>query len=163
MIAAIESHLGSVQVARVIYGAIIGLAVVVTFERHPPAAGVVVGSLVVTGVAVGLAEIYSEVVGTETRTRRRVAWTELRHFLVDAAAVFAGISFPAVYFLLAALDWIELDTAFDLAKWTGVGLIGGYGYAAGRLSGAGQVRSLVQGLAVAAIGAALIALKALIH
>ena len=163
MLAAIESHLGSAQVARVIYGAIIGLALVVTLERHPPAAGVVIGSLLATALAVGLAELYSEIVGTETRTRQRVGRARVRHLAIDAGAVFAGIAFPAVYFVLAALDWIELDTAFHLAKWTGIGLIGGYGYAAGRLSGSGHVASLLQGLAVAAIGGLLIALKALIH
>jgi hypothetical protein len=163
MIAAIESHLGSEQVARVIYGAIIGLALVVTFERHPPDAGVVIGSLLATGLAVALAELYSEIVGAETRTRHRVERALLRHFAVDAAAVFAGIAFPAVYFVFATLDWIELDTAFGLAKWTGVGLIGAYGYAAGRLSGAGHLASVVQALGVAAIGGLLIALKAIIH
>ncbi len=163
MLAAIESHLGSAQVARVIYGAIIGLALLVTFERHPPTAGVVAGSLVATGVAVALAELYSEIVGAETRTRHRVERAQLRHYGIDAAAVFAGVSFPALFFVLAALDWLELDTAFDLAKWTGVGLIGGYGYAAGRLSGAGHLGSLLQAAGVAAIGAILIGIKALIH
>ena len=40
---AIESHLGSAQVPRVIYGAIIGLALVVSLEDHPPRAGVMAG------------------------------------------------------------------------------------------------------------------------
>ena len=31
---------------------------------------------------------------------------------------------------------MELDTAFRLAKWSGLGLIGFYGFAAARLAGA---------------------------
>jgi hypothetical protein len=58
---------------------------------------------------------------------------------------------------------MKQQTAFDLAEWTGVGLIAFYGYCAGRLSGSGHLGSLIQALGVAVIGAALIALKALVH
>ena len=67
---AIESHLGSGDVARVIYGSIIGLALVVALQEHPPTAATMASFLVGTAVAVGLAEVYSEYVGAEARTRR---------------------------------------------------------------------------------------------
>src|SRR5215213_11425513 len=73
MLQSVEAHLGSRQVARVIYGSIIGLALVVALEAHPPSAGAVLATLWATALAVGLAELYSDVVGTETRTRRRIA------------------------------------------------------------------------------------------
>jgi hypothetical protein len=155
--------LGSRQVARVIYGSIIGLALVVVLQSHPPEAGVMIASLVSTGVAVGLAELYSEVVGTETRTRHRIERRELGLILEDAAAVTIGVAFPALFFVLAAAGAIELDTAFDLAKWTGLALIGFYGFAAARFAGANLFVALLQALAVAAIGAITIAVKALVH
>ena len=62
-----------------------------------------------------------------------------------------------------ALDAISTDTAFAIARWSGLGLIGFYGYAAGRLSGARPLACVVQALAVATIGGVLIAIKALIH
>ena len=160
---AIEAHLGSPQVARVIYGAIIGMALVVSLQAHPPRAGVVAASLLATAVAVGLAELYSEVVGAETRNRRRVVRDQLGHILRDASAVGFGIAFPAVFFVLAAAGALELDTAFTIAKWSGLGLISFYGFLAGRLAGAGLWVSLLQALAVGVIGGALIAFKALIH
>ena len=160
---AIEAHLGSRQVARVIYGAIIGMAIVVSLEAHPPRAGVVAGTLLATAVAVGLAEVYSEVVGVETRSRRRVERGELRHILDDVAAVAFGISFPAVFFLLAAAGVLEIHTAFTIAKWSGLGLISFYGFVAGRLAGAGVAASLVQALAVGVVGGVLIAFKVLVH
>jgi hypothetical protein len=160
---ALLAHLGSRQVARVIYGAIIGLALVLVLELHPPAPAAVAGSLLATALAVGLAELYSEIVGTETRTRRRIAREHLAEIFDDVAAVALGIAFPAVFFALAAAGAIDTGTAFALAKWSGLGLIGFYGYAAGRLAGESHVKSLLQGLAVALIGAILIALKALIH
>jgi hypothetical protein len=160
---AIEAHLGTQQVARVIYGSIIGMALVVSLEAHPPRPGVVAGTLLATAVAVGLAEFYSDVVGSQTRTRRRVGREQAGHILEDVAAVAFGIAFPAVFFLLAAAGVLEPDTAFTAAKWSGLGLITFYGFIAGRLAGAGLWISLLQALAVAVIGGVLIAFKALVH
>jgi hypothetical protein len=51
----LEDHLGSEQVSRVIYGAIIGMALIVVLEQHPPSPGVIAGTLIATGLAVALA------------------------------------------------------------------------------------------------------------
>src|SRR5215211_2523220 len=161
--AAIEAHLGTRHVARVIYGSIIGMAVIVVLQDHPPAPASVVALLVGTAVAVGLAELYSEVLGVETRIRARPGANHVREILVDVIAVGFGIAFPAVYFVLAAFDAMDLDTAFALAKWSGVGLIAFYGFSAARLTGAGVPIALLQGCVAAAIGAGLILLKALVH
>lgn len=159
----VVAHLGSPQVSRVVYGSIIGLALVVALEAHPPPPGAVIATLLGTAVAVALAELYSELVGFETTRHRKAGSNELRHLGVDVAAVAFGISFPAVFFLLATADSFEDETAFTLAKWTGLGLIGVYGFAGARLSGAGMAVALLQATAVALIGAVLILLKALVH
>jgi VIT1/CCC1 family predicted Fe2+/Mn2+ transporter len=159
----LEDHLSSRHVSRVVYGAIIGLALVVALQDHPPAPWAVIATLLGTAVAVGLAELYSELLGRETRTRRRVGRREVRAELAGVAAVAFGIAFPAVFFVLAAAGAFETHTAFVIARWTGLGLIAFYGFCAGRLSGASIGRSLIQAAAVAAIGGAVIAFKALIH
>jgi hypothetical protein len=160
---AIRAHVASRQVGRVIYGSIIGLALVVALESHPPRSGVVAGLLIGTALAVALAEIYSEVVGGEVRHQARLPRAELRQIAVDGVAVALGVAFPAVFFLLDALRVIEPQTAFTLAKWSGIGLIGFYGFCAGRLAGASVSASLLQAFAVCLIGAMLIALKAVLH
>jgi len=159
----IAGHLGSRQVSRVIYGAIIGLALVVALEAHPPSPGAVVGTLIGTAVAVSLAELYSELVGWETRERRQPGRATMHHLREQSAAVAFGITFPAVFFVLAAVHILDEDTAFTLAKWTGVGLIGLYGFAGARLAGARFLPSLIRALAVALIGVFLVVLKALVH
>ena len=159
----VASHLRSRQVSRVIYGAIIGLALVVALEAHPPAPGVVIATLLGTAVAVALAELYSEIVGVETGERRKAGLSELRPLGADIAAVSFGIAFPGVFFVLAAAGVLENQAAFTAAKWTGLGLIGVYGFAGARLSGAGVLVSIIQAVGVALIGGLLIALKALVH
>jgi hypothetical protein len=135
----------------------------VALEPHPPRPAVMVGTLLATALAVGLAELYSEIVGTEVRTRQRVARAGVGEIAADVGAVAFGIGFPAVYFLLSVAGAIQVQTAFALAKWSGLGLIGLYGFSAARLAGKGLLAALAQAAAVAMIGALLIALKALVH
>jgi len=159
----LDAHLGSRDVARVIYGAIIGLALVVSLEIHPPTATQTIGAVLGTAIAVGLAEIYSEVIGAEARTRRPVERSHRREIAGEAAAVMAGAGFPAIFFVLAAAGAMKVDTAFTVAKWTGLGLLCAYGFAAARLSGSGRGRALMHSAAVGAVGLCLIAVKALLH
>jgi hypothetical protein len=150
-------------VARVIYGSIIGLALVLVLDAHGATAREAMGSLLVTGFAVALAESFSEAIGRETRHQRWLERAELRHIASDAGAVAFGIAFPAAFFILAAAGAIETDTAYTLATWSGLGLIGCYGFAAARLAGSGLAVSLLHGFAVGLVGGFLIVMKALIH
>ncbi len=159
----VASHLESEQVSRVIYGSIIGLALVVALEAHPPPTGAVIATLVGTSIAVGLAELYSEAIGLQVRGHRRARPDERRHLGGEIAAVMVGVGFPVVFFLLAAAGVLEVETAFTVAKWSGLGLIALYGFVGARVSGAGALRSLLQASAVALIAGFLIALKALVH
>ena len=76
--------------------------------------------------------------------------------LDEVAAVALGIAFPCVFFILAAAGALEEETAFTVAKWSGLGLIGFYGFCAGRLTGASVAASLLQALVVGTIGGVLI-------
>jgi hypothetical protein len=161
--ARVERHLGSRQVARVVYGSIVGLALIVAVEKHPPAPGVMAVWLLGTALAVGGAEIYSEFVGLETSARRPVTRHEVSHMAEDAAAVGFGVAFPAVFFVLSALGLLDAARAFSIAKWTGVGLIFFYAFWAARFAGAAPRRALLRGALVALIGAGLVVLKSLVH
>jgi hypothetical protein len=161
--ARLASHLGSGQVSRVVYGSIIGLALVLTMERHPPAVAAAAGSLLATAVAVALAELYSELIGAQTRAGLGGETEPVRTVVADVVAVGFGVGFPSVFFFAALVGLVEYDTAFFLAKWTGLGLIMAYGYVAGRLSGSSRGRAALQALAVGLVGAVLIGVKALLH
>jgi VIT1/CCC1 family predicted Fe2+/Mn2+ transporter len=159
----IRAHLDSEQVTRVIYGAVVGLALVVALEPHPPGAATMAAIVVTTAVAVALAELYSDWIGHVLQHRTGFHREQVIEIAKDVSAVAIGIVFPDIFFLLATLGVLELDTAFTVAKWSGLGLISLYGYAAGRLSGESRKRSALQALAVTAIGIALIGFKAFVH
>ena len=65
-----------------------------------------------------------------------------------------------MFFVLSAAEAMTVATAFTLANWSGLGLTSFYGLAAWRLAGEGLLAAV---LYAAAIGAFLIALKALVH
>jgi hypothetical protein len=160
---ALAEHLESHDVSRVIYGSVIGLALVVALDAHPPSAGQAAATILGGALAVGLAEMYSEVVGEEARTREPTRIGRIRSAALGAVAVAFGAGFPALFVVLAAFGAGDVHLAFTLAKWTGAALICAYGYVAGRLSGSTIGGSIVHAAAVGAIGVALIGLKALVH
>ena len=157
------AHLRSGQVSKVVYGSIIGLALILALQSHPPGVLVVVGTLLATALAVALAEVYSELLGARARASLGEQTEPVREIAADSVAVALGISFPSVFFLAVPLGLVDVGTAFALAKWTGLGLIAGYGYVAARLSGIGPARSLLQAAGVSVIAAALIGFKSLLH
>jgi len=159
----LAAHLGSREVTRVIYGAVVGLALVAALEDHPPRALAVAAILVSTAVAVALAELYSELLGTRLHLRGGIDPGRRREIVRNVIAVAIGAGAPAAFFLLAATGAVELGTAFSIAKWSGLGLLGWFGFWAARLGGADVRRSLLQAVAVGAIGALVIAIKALVH
>ena len=81
----------------------------------------------------------------------------------DAGAVGFGIAFPAVFFLLSALGLLQVETAFRVARWTGLGLIGFYGYWAACFAGATIPSALLKAALMALVGAGLIVLTSLVH
>jgi hypothetical protein len=161
--ARVEEHLGSRDVARVIYGAIVGLALILALGKHPPSAAATAALVAGTALAVGLAELYSEVISKEASTRRPVSLADVRHMLDEAAAVILGAGFPTIFFILSAAGLIELDTAFTLSKWTGLGLICGYAFFAARLAGSSVGRAILHMAILGAIALALIGLKSVLH
>ncbi|HKP89230.1 MAG TPA: hypothetical protein VJT75_04580 [Thermoleophilaceae bacterium] len=149
--------------ARVIYGSIIGLALVLALEEHPPSAGTTALLLTAGAVAIGLAEAYSEAVATWAQKRRPLNRGDTRRLAEESVAVVFGAGFPAAFFVLAAAGAIETDTAFTLSKWSGLGLICAYGFLASKLAGAGHGRAILHASAAGTIAGVLIAVKALLH
>lgn len=143
-----------------IYGTIIVLALIVALDEGGVRVGVAIGTVLGAAFATALAELYSDYIGAVIRDRRRRTREEWRDAAANVAAGFTLASLPVAFFVLAALDAIELQTAYDAAEWSGVAVLGAYATVANRSAGFTMARSLLVGVGFAVLGAALILLKA---
>jgi hypothetical protein len=71
----------------------------------------------------------------------------LREITTDVGAVAFGIGFPAVFLLLSVAGAMQVETAFEVAKWSSLALTGFYGFCAARLADAGTPAALGQAFA----------------
>lgn len=145
-----------------IYGTIIILALIVAEDEASVTAGVAIATVLGAALATGLAELYSDYIGTVIRDRRHRTREEWRDAATNVAAGFLMAILPVGFFVLAALDAIALQSAFDAAEWTGVGVLGSYAVIANRQAGFSMARSLLVGLGFTLLGAALVLLKVLV-
>ncbi len=148
------------RAAHAIYGSIIVLALIVVEDGSSVKAGEMIAEVISAALITALAELYADYIGATIRARRHPTEAERRLYLGDIAIGFLTALIPVVYFVLAALDAIKLDVAFDAAIWTGVGIIGVYAMVANRLAGFTLARSVLVGLGFTLLGASLVALKA---
>ena len=158
-----RAHLASRDVAHVLYGATVGLALVIATQDHPPHPYTMFGEVLGVAITVGLADMYAESVSTEARTQRPLGRAQVKDLGKEALFVVFGAGFPAVFFLLAMTDVISMAHAFTLSKWTGLVLVCGYGFLAGRLAGKSTLRAVGHAVGIAAIGVGVILLKSLAH
>lgn len=147
------------RVAKIIYGSIIILVVLLAMEDHPPSISGVIGTVLFTGLGVALAELYSDFIGTRIRERRKLTWAERSEMTRNIGAVLIGALLPLPFFILAWLGFMGLGLAFVFAKWILIGTLLFYGYVASRLSGHGNLLSFVFAVAASSIGLLVVLLK----
>ena len=114
-------------------------------------------------VAAMLAEGYAEYIAQVIRQRRHPTRTELLDNLQDIGAGTLAALIPTAPFVLAGLGLIELPTAYDVAPWLGVAVIGGFALLANRLARLGRVQTGLLTAAGMLVGVSLIAIKAATH
>jgi hypothetical protein len=144
-----------------VYGSVIVLAVIVALDGTGVRAREVLASVLGAAIATVLAELYADHLAATIRRARQPSTSERVERVRDAGYGLLAAVLPGTFFLLAALDVLELSNAFTAAIWTGVGVVGFYAFVANRIAGSGIVRSLAVGVAFAALGTVLVLIKAL--
>ena len=148
------------RIAKIIYGTIIILTVVVGLEEHPPSPWGTVVSVILAGFAVALAELYSDIIGTRIHERRTLTWSERREITHNVSAVMIGALLPVPFFVLAALNIQSLEVAFVETKWMLIGVLLFYGYIASLISGSSRTWSAIFALFAGVIGIIVVLIKA---
>lgn len=159
----LEAHLASNEVAHVLYGTVVGLAVVLALQHDKYRSAKVAGFLIGTAITISLAGLFSEAISTQARRRADLTRADRRVLRRETVAELFGCGFPAAFFVLAALGAIQERTAFLLAKWSGIALVVGYAYLASRLAGHARGRAVRYALLAALVGIVVVQLKALAH
>jgi urea transporter len=153
----------ALRAARAVYGTIIALAVIAVLDDgHTEADEAIVAVLGAT-IAASLAETYADYLAAVIRTRRHMSFAEIRQTATDSALGTAAALLTLVPFILVEFGWIETQTAFDIAPWIGIALIGGYSLLANRIAGLPTRRSVPIAASMIVIGLVLIAIKSLAH
>jgi hypothetical protein len=149
--------------ARSVYGSVVVLAVLMTLEDHPPPP--VKAALVVAGTVLSVlaAEAYSDQLGREIDLRRRLTRAERLALLRDLGFITLAAEGPVLVLLLAAVDLVSEDRAFDIAIWLTIVLMGLDGCLARRLAGFPTRACVVGGVAVGGVGVALAVFKSFVH
>lgn len=144
---------------RAIYILIAVLAISVALQDTGASAKATLISVIGTAVALTLAELFAGRVGISIREHRPPTRGEYHDENRAAVTGLAVAALPTSFFLLAYLDVMELDRAFIVAQWTGMGVIGAYTFVAARSSGNSHRRSILSALALTLIGGCLILLN----
>jgi hypothetical protein len=151
------------RAARAVYGSIVALAVIVVLDKANAEADEVIAAVIGSVIAATLAEQYAEYIGHVIRERRHLTGAELRQQAWDGAAGALAALVPLIPFVLVEADVIEVRTAYDIAPWLGLGVIGGYSLLANREAGVSGARNIVVTGMALAVGASLILIKAVTH
>jgi hypothetical protein len=146
-----------------VYGSMIVLAIITSLDAASATARECVVAIVGLAVAVGLSQLFSDLIGGTYRAGRMLEGSELAHIAANVAFGFGAALVPAVFFVLALAGTISLHHALTIAEWTGIGVIWIYVFAAARAAGLTLVRSVAWALALTVCGIGLVELKLLAH
>ncbi len=151
------------RAARAVYGSIIALAVIVVLDKGGAEADEVIAAVIGSVIAATLAEQYAEYIAHVIRECRHLTRPEIVLQAKDGAAGALAALVPILPFLAVQFNWIETPTAYEIAPWLGLGVIGFYSLVANREAGLRGGTNLAVTAVAVAIGVTLIVIKTITH
>lgn len=152
-----ESQIGS------IYGLIlVGSLMAAESYEHQSHLDVVL-SAIITLLVYWLAHAYSFALGRRIQQGELLSLRSLRDSLFGSASVMAGAVLPALALIVAWVAGASTQTGIDAALWSTVGALFGLELLAGVRAKEAAPELLLSCLVGAGLGAAVLALKALLH
>lgn len=158
----LRHHVTQGHAGNVVYGSIVVLAMVLVLDHEHASSATAIVSIVGAVFVVAVAEAYAEFLQEMIAHRRALNRDERRQIVAGITVHGVAALAPIVFFVLARLDVLALQTAYTIAKWVGVAVLGFYAFAAYRAAGLGVRRSLLAGAALTLVGLSLVGLKALV-
>jgi hypothetical protein len=153
----------ALRAARAVYGAIIALAVIVVLDDGQTEADEVIIAVVGATIGAMLAETYSDYIADVIRRGRHLHPREARQAFTDSVLGMLAAWVTLLPFVAVELGLIGASTAFDLATWFGLAVIGVYTMLANQRAGIPRGTSLWATGLMIAVGLGLIAFKSATH
>lgn len=151
------------HLAGAIYGTILATTVVAAAGTHPESLGRTTLLVVGTSVVFWVAHVYAVEVAARLVAGRPLGRPEALR-LARAQWPMLQSAWPVVVtLLLGVVGLLDPVRAVDVAMAVGIGALFTYGVLIGRQEGAAWPRVLLNGLAVGALGLAVLLLKVLVH
>lgn len=157
------SPLARKQATHGIYIEIVVLAVILALENKTTSDRDIVSTIVAAILVVLLADLYAYYIGTMIGDFRRPTRAELREATIGEAGGLVATAPPVLLLMLGVAGLIGLSTAFTLAKWAGVAMIGLYALVAHRRAGLTFRESLPATIFLVLVGLGLVGLKYFVH
>jgi hypothetical protein len=148
--------------AGVVYGLVTAETLLAVESDHGEPYPQAVASLALALAIYWLAHAYADALGERLRVHGRLTRAVLWRALVVDWAIIRGASLPLLVVLICWALGVDQRTGLDVALWCGIASIVGLELLAARTSGAKGRELILEGLVGATIGAAIIALKAIL-
>jgi hypothetical protein len=142
-----------------VYGSMIVLAAITGLDEASATANECLVAVIGIAFAVGVSEVYADVVGSTFRHGRAPTGEERIEIAVDVTFGFAAALSPAIFFLLARFGVISVGHALNVAEWAGVGVLWFYVFAAARAAGLRLPRAIAWSILLTVCGVVIVQLK----
>ncbi|HEX3455366.1 MAG TPA: hypothetical protein VHS03_12125 [Gaiellaceae bacterium] len=146
-----------------VYGSMIVLAVISGLDEASATAREAFVTIIGLAIAVGLSQVYADVIGSTFREGRSLLPAEWLEISANVAFGFGAALVPAIFFALADVGVMSLRHAFVVAEWTGVAVIWFYVFTAARAAQLTLVRAFAWSAALTVCGVGIVELKLLAH
>jgi CDP-diglyceride synthetase len=157
------SPLARKQATHGIYIEIVVLAVILALEHKNASDRDIVSTVLVAMLVVLLADLYAYYIGSMIGDGRRPTSLELREATIGELGGLVASVPPVFVLMLGVAGVIGLQTAFTLAKWAGVVMIGLYALVAHKRAGLAFRESLPATVFLVLLGVVLVGLKYFVH
>ena len=148
--------------SRVAYGTILVGALLAAESGHHEGYGSAIASTLTAAVVFWLVHSYTDALERRVQLQQRLTASVLVHALGREWPIMRGAAIPVVALLLAWVLGASLETAMTAALWSAIAAIFVFELAAGLGAGARGRELALDACVGAALGAAMLALKALV-
>ena len=149
------------RAGKTIKGMFVALALVLTLTREPDPLSTLL-ALAGAVLAFSLGEVYDAAIEEQIRNRRGLRASEFRAIAVEQSFICMGAVPAVVIYALAVGGLISSSAADNVTLWTGILLLGGLGFVAGRLAEETLVRCTRYAAETALVGLLIVILKVVV-